>query len=152
MSRIALAASVTNALVAIGHTVRRISSPFCSLLPPTYTIYPPPASFYLPPPAQQIKGIDTFPNPAYRSLPTLLRAYAKVGWYQGSAFFAILSLYTYQLSQRSPETWTGIDRMIVGSLAAVYWASSAWYFKHGDGATGGVTGIGGAVMAATLLL
>jgi hypothetical protein len=48
----------------------------------------------------------------------LLLCYAKAGWYQGSAFFSILALYTYQLSKRPAELWTGIDRMVLAGLVA----------------------------------
>ncbi|KIX95974.1 uncharacterized protein Z520_08229 [Fonsecaea multimorphosa CBS 102226] len=117
MSRVALAASITHALVAVGHTVH---------------------------------GLNTFSLPAWTSLPALLRCYAKAGWYQGSVFFGITALYTYQLSQRDPATqWTAIDRAITALTVALYWASSAWYVRHGDRATGMVTAFGGLMAAVT---
>ncbi|OAP62357.1 hypothetical protein AYL99_04560 [Fonsecaea erecta] len=94
-----------------------------------------------------VHGLNTFSLPAWTSLPALLRCYAKAGWYQGSVFFGIAALYTYQLSQRDPASWTAIDRAITGITAALYAASSAWYVAHGDRATGAVTGFG-ALMAA----
>jgi len=117
MSKVALAAGITHALVAVGHT---------------------------------LKGLSTFDKSPYRTLPPLLHFYAKIGWFQGGAFFGILGLYTYQLSQRAPETWTGLDRMILGCYAAVYLVSSASYFRAGDKATGGVTALGGGMVLACL--
>ncbi|KIV94218.1 hypothetical protein PV10_02006 [Exophiala mesophila] len=117
MSRIALAASIINGLIAAGHTV---------------------------------KGFEIFASPTWKSLPKLLFAYARVGWYQGSVFFAIAGLYTYQLSQRSPATWTGIDRIIVGMTSLLYLGSSAWYYKNGDGATGTLVAVAGAVQGSIL--
>jgi len=117
MSRIALAASVTHGLVALGHTVH---------------------------------GLNTFDLPPFASLPALLRCYAKAGWYQGSAFFGLLSLFTYQLSLRRAETWTRIDRYILGGLVLLYWGSSAWYLRHGDRPTGLVTAVGGLITAAAV--
>lgn len=52
-------------------------------------------------------------------------------------------LYTYQLSQRDPATWTPIDRAISAITVALYWGSSAWYFLNGDKATGSITGVVG---------
>ncbi|OCT46599.1 hypothetical protein CLCR_02165 [Cladophialophora carrionii] len=85
MSTTAFAASVTHALVAVGHTVH---------------------------------GVNTFSLPPFRSLPALLACYAKAGWYQGSAFFTMLALYTYQLSKKPATSWTQIDRAILGMLVA----------------------------------
>ncbi|KAJ9602396.1 hypothetical protein H2200_013251, partial [Cladophialophora chaetospira] len=85
MSSVALAASVTNALVAVGHTVH---------------------------------GLNTFSLPPYRSLPPLLLCYAKAGWYQGSAFFSILALWSWQLSKKPVASWTSVDRAILGGLVA----------------------------------
>jgi len=118
MANVALAASVTHALVAVAHTVH---------------------------------GLNTFSLPPYQSLSPLLRCYAKAGWYQGSAFFTLFALWTYQLSQRNPVTWTRIDRILLGGLAAIYSGSSAWYFKHGDTATAGVTGFGGLITVLVLM-
>jgi len=95
-------------------------------------------------------GLGMFSNPKWSSLPNLLYAYARVGWYQGSVFFTIAGLYTYQLSQRDPSTWTAIDRTISAMTLALYWASSAWYFQHGDRPTGALTGIVGAMQALCL--
>ncbi|EXJ75682.1 uncharacterized protein A1O5_00189 [Cladophialophora psammophila CBS 110553] len=98
-----------------------------------------------------VHGLNTFALPAWTSLPALLRCYAKAGWYQGSVFFSIAALFTYQLSQRDPATWTTIERAITGLTMALYCVSSAWYFRHGDKATGVVTGFGGAMSALTLM-
>jgi hypothetical protein len=73
----------------------------------------------------QLKGFDTFSLPPYKALSPLLRCYAKAGWYQGSGFFAMLSLFTYQLSQRPVMTWTRIDRSIMGGLV-VYVCPRPW--------------------------
>lgn len=62
----------------------------------------------------------------------------------------ILGLYTYQLSQRAPSTWTGIDRVIVALTSLLYGASSAWYFKNGDSATGTIVAVAGAVQGSVL--
>ena len=59
-------------------------------------------------------------------------------------------LYTYQLSQRSPATWTGIDRIIVAMTSLLYLGSSAWYYKNGDGATGTLVAVAGAVQGSIL--
>ncbi|KAI1614525.1 hypothetical protein EDD37DRAFT_652747 [Exophiala viscosa] len=95
-------------------------------------------------------GIDLFSKPEWKSLPKLFFAYSRVGWYQGGAFFTIIGLYTYQLSQRDPSTWTSIDRTILAMTLALYWASSAWYLKNGDRSTGALTGVVGALQALCL--
>ncbi|RVX67416.1 hypothetical protein B0A52_08769 [Exophiala mesophila] len=101
MSRVALAASIINGLIAAGHTV---------------------------------KGFEIFASPTWKSLPKLLFAYARVGWYQGSVFFAI----------------AGIDRIIVAMTSLLYLGSSAWYYKNGDGATGTLVAVAGAVQGSIL--
>ncbi|KIW30444.1 uncharacterized protein PV07_06186 [Cladophialophora immunda] len=98
-----------------------------------------------------VHGLNTFALPPWSSLPALLRCYAKAGWYQGSVFFGIAALFTFQLAQRDPATWTAVDRAITGLAAALYCASSAWYVGHGDRATGAVTGLGGVMSVLTLM-
>ncbi len=61
-----------------------------------------------------------------------------------------LGLYTYQLSQRDPSTWTTIDRAISALTLALYWASSAWYFRNGDKPTGTLTAVVGGLQCLTL--
>ncbi|KIW42069.1 uncharacterized protein PV06_05653 [Exophiala oligosperma] len=95
-------------------------------------------------------GLDIFSRAQWSTLPRLLFAYARVGWYQGSILFTIAGLHTYQMSQRDPSTWTTVERAIAGILIALYWASSAWYFKHGDKPTGLLTAVVGAMQALTL--
>jgi hypothetical protein len=36
-----------------------------------------------------------FSNPKWSSLPNLLYAYARVGWYQGSVFFTIAGTFDF---------------------------------------------------------
>ncbi|KAH0836090.1 hypothetical protein AYO21_02730 [Fonsecaea monophora] len=98
-----------------------------------------------------VHGLNTFGLPAWSALPALLRCYAKAGWFQGSVFFSIAALSTYQLSQRDPAAWTGVDRVIVAMTAALYGISSAWYLRHGDRVTGAVTGLGSIMSAWTWL-
>jgi len=38
-----------------------------------------------------MKGLEIFALPEWKGLPTLLRCYAKAGWFEGSVFFAIAS-------------------------------------------------------------
>jgi len=95
-------------------------------------------------------GQDIFSRPQWSSLPAILFAYARVGWYQGSILFTIAGLYTYQLSQRDPSTWTTIDRAISALTLALYWASSAWYFRNGDKPTGTLTAVVGGLQCLTL--
>lgn len=63
-----------------------------------------------------------------------------------------LGLYTYQLSQIPPSQWTSIDRTISSLTTLLYWGSSFWYFRNGDNTTAAVTGVAGALQAATLTL
>lgn len=41
----------------------------------------------------QSKGLEIFASPSWKSIPRLLFAYARVGWYQGSGFFAIAGMH-----------------------------------------------------------
>ncbi|KEF51050.1 uncharacterized protein A1O9_12900 [Exophiala aquamarina CBS 119918] len=100
----------------------------------------------------QLTGLKVFALPEWKGLPTLLRCYAKAGWFEGSVFFAITSLYTYQLSQIPPSQWTSIDRTISTLTWLLYWGASAWYVRNGDKGTGAVTAVAGALQAACLTL
>jgi len=52
----------------------------------------------------QAHGIQTFSDPRWKSLPSLLECYAKSGWYQGSVFFLIsgTSLSPFPASSFAP--------------------------------------------------
>jgi len=38
-----------------------------------------------------MKGLDQFKHPTMRTLPLVLRGASKIGWYEGSGFFVIMS-------------------------------------------------------------
>ena len=85
MSRLALATSIAHAAVGIGHTV--------SLLPPTTSQENHGSKRTNNQCHKQFFGIDVFSKPEWKSLPKLLFAYSRVGWYQGGAFFTIIGTY-----------------------------------------------------------
>jgi len=39
----------------------------------------------------QLKGLDQFKHPTMNTLPLMLRGASKIGWYEGSGFFVIMS-------------------------------------------------------------
>lgn len=41
--------------------------------------------------ATQMKGLDQFKHPTMNTLPLMLRGASKIGWYEGSGFFLIMS-------------------------------------------------------------
>lgn len=47
---------------------------------------------------KQTKGLDQFKHPSLSQLPGLLRAAVKVGWYEGSVFFAIAGKKLHPIS------------------------------------------------------
>jgi hypothetical protein len=53
-----------------------------------------------------MKGLDQFKHPTMNTLPLFLRGASKIGWYEGTGFFIIMSksasLFT-SLSLSSPE-------------------------------------------------
>lgn len=38
-----------------------------------------------------MKGLDQFKHPTMNTLPLVLRGASKIGWYEGSGFFVIMS-------------------------------------------------------------
>ncbi len=74
MSRVALVTSVAHVFVGVGHTVRTTQRRVSILT------------------ANKVFGLGMFSNPKWSSVPSLLYAYARVGWYQGSLFFTIAGM------------------------------------------------------------
>ncbi|KAF1942522.1 hypothetical protein EJ02DRAFT_454219 [Clathrospora elynae] len=82
------------------------------------------------------KGLEQFKHPTMNTLPLALRGASKIGWYEGSGFFLIMTtpgILNYKWAQ------TGIydiyDKSIAGVLVSLLAAAGAAYFKSGDKAT-----------------
>lgn len=54
-------------------------------------------AWLLPADTVQVKGLDIFSSPQWSTLPKLLPAYARVGWYQGSVFFTMAGTFCLSL-------------------------------------------------------
>ncbi|KAF2640291.1 hypothetical protein P280DRAFT_401405 [Massarina eburnea CBS 473.64] len=90
-------------------------------------------------------GLDNFKHPSVNTLPTKLKAAVKIGWYEGSAFFAIVGLLNYKWSQ------TGLvdlaDKSMAGILVSLLFGAGQHYFRTGDKTTGSVLGLIGILQA-----
>merc|ERR1711964_477981 len=75
-------------------------------------------------------GLDQFKHPTMNTLPLMLRGASKIGWYEGSGFFVIMSILNYKWSV------TGIydvyDKSIAGVLTTLLAAAGAAYWKSND--------------------
>ncbi|CAE6999563.1 hypothetical protein P3342_001053 [Pyrenophora teres f. teres] len=76
-----------------------------------------------------MKGLDQFKHPTMRTLPLMLRGASKIGWYEGSGFFVIMSILNYKWSQTGVYDVydKGIAGILVGMMAAAggaYWTSN----------------------------
>ncbi|KAF1963411.1 hypothetical protein CC80DRAFT_432983 [Byssothecium circinans] len=83
--------------------------------------------------AHTTKGLEQFKHPTLNSLPTVLKSAVKIGWYEGSVFFAIMGILNYKWSQ------TGLldlaDKSIVGLLVTLLFGAGQQYFRSGDKVT-----------------
>ncbi|CAN9414303.1 unnamed protein product [Alternaria sp. RS040] len=65
-----------------------------------------------------MKGLDQFKHPTMNTLPVMLRGASKIGWYEGSGFFLMMSILNYKWSV------TGIydvyDKSIAGILTGTW--------------------------------
>ncbi|KAL4923580.1 uncharacterized protein BDV17DRAFT_296211 [Aspergillus undulatus] len=86
-------------------------------------------------------------SPAFRALPDNAHACARIGWYQGSAFFLVNALLNYNWSQSPEQLKNPINKFIAVLMTAVMWGSSGWYFKKGVNQNGVVVAIMGALQA-----
>ncbi|RYO66907.1 hypothetical protein AA0113_g5111 [Alternaria arborescens] len=77
-----------------------------------------------------MKGLDQFKHPTMNTLPVMLRGASKIGWYEGSGFFLMMSILNYKWSV------TGIydvyDKSIAGILTGMLAAAGAAYWKSND--------------------
>ena len=104
----------------------------------------------------QMKGLEQFKHPTMNTLPLTLRGASKIGWYEGSGFFLImskscrdsLSLFTYTNAFPSSffslaigilnYKWaqTGVydiyDKAMAGILAGLLAAAGVAYWKAKD--------------------
>ncbi|PLB50054.1 hypothetical protein P170DRAFT_404770 [Aspergillus steynii IBT 23096] len=85
--------------------------------------------------------------PQFRALPNLPYSCAKVGWYQGSAFFLMTALLNYSWAQDPTLLELPVNRAIAALMTGIVWASSGWYFKRGVVENGVVVAVMGAVQA-----
>ncbi|EDU44631.1 hypothetical protein PTRG_11581 [Pyrenophora tritici-repentis Pt-1C-BFP] len=73
-----------------------------------------------------------------RTLPIVLRGASKIGWYEGSGFFVIMSILNYKWAQ------TGIydvyDKGIAGILVGMMAAAGGAYWRSNDKPTAMVLG------------
>ncbi|KAI0612398.1 hypothetical protein PtrSN002B_001733 [Pyrenophora tritici-repentis] len=85
-----------------------------------------------------MKGLDQFKHPTMRTLPIVLRGASKIGWYEGSGFFVIMSILNYKWAQ------TGIydvyDKGIAGILVGMMAAAGGAYWRSNDKPTAMVLG------------
>jgi hypothetical protein len=59
-----------------------------------------------------MKGLDQFKHPTMNSLPLVLRGASKIGWYEGSGFFIIMSTFisaSSSLEIQAKSTWCLAD-------------------------------------------
>ncbi|KAJ5612800.1 hypothetical protein N7510_005994 [Penicillium lagena] len=81
-------------------------------------------------------------DPRFKSLArTRSWSCAKVGWYQGSAFFLITGILHYQWSHNPQALQDPLNRAMAGLVNALLWASSGWYFKNGVKDNGWAVGL-----------
>jgi hypothetical protein len=101
-----------------------------------------------------MKGLDQFKHPTMNTLPLVLRGASKIGWYEGSGFFIIMSTFisaSSSLELQAKSTWyladisgilnykwsqTGIydiyDKSIAGILTGMMAAAGAAYYRSND--------------------
>ncbi|RMZ72984.1 hypothetical protein GMOD_00009775 [Pyrenophora seminiperda CCB06] len=77
-----------------------------------------------------IKGVEQFKHPTMRTLPLMLRGASKIGWYEGSGFFVIISLLNYKWSQTG--IYDAYDKGIATILVGIMTAAGGAYWKSND--------------------
>jgi len=86
-----------------------------------------------------VKGTEWQASPDFKRLPQMVKAYARAGWYQGSAYFLIAALINYRWARLNAGALTDpIEQAVAGIATAVYMATAAWYTKNGDVPTAGL--------------
>jgi len=83
-------------------------------------------------------------DPQFKRLPRLVGAYARAGWFQGSALFLVAAILNYRWSRNPLLLTDPLDKAIAALTAATYWATALWYMsKDEKPASGLLTVIGG---------
>ncbi|KAL4990917.1 hypothetical protein BDW68DRAFT_23296 [Aspergillus falconensis] len=86
-------------------------------------------------------------SPQFRALPANADTCARVGWYQGSAFFLVNALLNYNWSQAPEQLRNPINKIAAVIMAISMLGSSAGYFKGGVSKNGVVVAIMGLLQA-----
>jgi hypothetical protein len=98
-----------------------------------------------------MKGLDQFKHPTMNTLPLVLRGASKIGWYEGSGFFLIMSKFSHiPLNAYTYISYTNVssgilnykwaqsgifdiyDKTIAGILTGLLAAAGAAYWKSND--------------------
>ncbi|PVH94375.1 hypothetical protein DM02DRAFT_572927 [Periconia macrospinosa] len=77
-----------------------------------------------------VKGREIFQHPSLSRLPSILKDTVRVGWYEGSMFFAMMSFLNYKWSQTGLVD--GADKAIAGLLVTLFFGAGANYARAGD--------------------
>lgn len=85
-----------------------------------------------------MKGLDQFKHPTMNTLPLVLRGASKIGWYEGSGFFVIMSKYfsflffSYQitLSDTNGEWRINVLIILLFSRHPQLQMVSGWSVRH----------------------
>ncbi|KAL4909353.1 hypothetical protein BDW74DRAFT_80329 [Aspergillus multicolor] len=90
-------------------------------------------------------------NPQFRALPGIADTCARVGWYQGSAFFLVnvcgAALINYNWSLAPEQLRNPLNKAAAIVMALSMLGSSAGYFKGGVNKNGFVVAVVGALQA-----
>ncbi|KAL4980139.1 hypothetical protein BDW66DRAFT_125706 [Aspergillus desertorum] len=86
-------------------------------------------------------------SPQFRALPLNAETCARVGWYQGSAFFLVNALINYNWSQAPEQLRNPINKIAAIIMAVSMLGSSAGYFRGGVSRNGVVVAVVGLLQA-----
>src|SRR4051812_38049530 len=95
----------------------------------------------------QLKGLDQFKHPTMRTLPLALRGASKIGWYEGSGFFIIMSTSTFAISFHVHDVaiwkWSSIDIFIdrLPGILNYKWSQTGIYDVYDKGIAGILVGM-----------
>ncbi|KAF2202212.1 hypothetical protein GQ43DRAFT_439903 [Delitschia confertaspora ATCC 74209] len=91
------------------------------------------------------KGLEQFKHVSLNQLPRALRGAVTTGWYEGSVFFAIMSLLNYKWS--TTGLTHPIDKTVASLVSLLYIGAGINYFRTGDKPSFAILSVAGLLQA-----
>ncbi|RDW78682.1 uncharacterized protein DSM5745_05534 [Aspergillus mulundensis] len=138
------ATSIGWLVISVGHVVRPLQLPSLFLITHVHGKNPDKNKNLR---CIQLGAKEWQSSPQFRALPVTADTCARVGWYQGSAFFLVNALINYNWSLAPEQLRNPINKAAALVMALSMLGSSAGYFRGGVSRNGLVVAVVGVLQA-----